>query len=996
MLKKIASWAGIASLLAGCVSTQRPVETVYDWRTLSGQPGGLGNMDGQGEMARFCQPCGVAFDAAGNVYVSDYYNYAIRKVSPDGAVTTLAGCIGEAGSNDGTGSAARFDRPLGLAVDGAGTVYVADSGSHLIRKVTAEGAVTTLAGSAGNAGYADGTGREARFRSPSDVAVDAAGNVYVADVYNHAIRKISPAGAVTTLAGKVELASGQPVGGAADGKGSAARFHCPRGVAVDGSGVVYVADTENATLRKVMPDGTVKTLVGSAGNAGYVNGTNGVARFSNPQGLALDAQGNIYVADTGNLVVRKVTVAGSVSTLTNGMVRFTSPRAVAADRAGNLAVADNDSQTITRIAAKGGFALLAGSPSRHGSADGACDAARFSRPCGIVADGQGRLTVTDNFNHTLRTVTPDGVVTTLAGRALSSGTADGTNGAARFFWPSGAARDGAGNVYVADAGNHTVRKVAADGTVSTVAGGAGVSGWTDGRCGTARFAWPSDVACDASGVLYVADRGNHVIRKITKTGDVTTLAGGAGKPGRADGVGGAARFSNPSGVAVDAVGNVYVADTGNHTVRKVIPNGEVTTLAGCAGIRGGADGVGVLARFNGPADVEADAAGNVYVADRDNHMVRRVTPSGRVTTLGGMPNAMSAADGLGTAARFAQPSGVTLDGAGVLYVADACNNRIAVGRPLEVEQRVRSRAGGARTAEVRQAGKPDAGAAAVTYVWEVFAGQPGTTGIDDGIGREARLAGPQGLAIDDAGVLYVADGRGNTIRKISSEGRVTTLRGAPGTFAAPIGIAVDRASSCYVTDSSNRLWKVSASGTTVKVTSVAARCTCMPGVAIDRTANLYFADFSACTIRKVTPAGEATVFAGRSGQEGSVDGRGSSACFNRPLALAADAAGNLMVAAGNRLRRVSPAGEVTTLAEGAPFGHLDGVACDSYGNAYVADRERHVIWRVTPRGAFVRLAGSELAMGGSGWLVTGLAVDHAGRVYVADSVRNCILRGTPQ
>jgi sugar lactone lactonase YvrE len=240
------------------------------------------------------------------------------------------------------------------------------------------------------------------------------------------------------------------------------------------------------------------------------------------------------------------------------------------------------------------------------------------------------------------------------------------------------------------------------------------------------------------------------------------------------------------------------------------------------------------------------------------------------------------------------------------------------------------------------------------YVWEVFAGQPGTPGIDDGVGREARLAGPQGLALDDAGALYVADGRGNAIRKISSEGRVTTLAGVPGTFASPIGIAVDRAATCYVTDGSNRLWKVSATGGAAKMAGAGGRGF-LPGVAVGLAGHLYVADYAACAIRKVTPAGEVSLFAGRPGQDENVDGVGASACFRNPQAVAADAAGNLFVAAGNRLRRVTPAGAVTTPAEGAPFGQLDGVACDAAGNAYVADRGRHVIWRVTPRGAFVRL-----------------------------------------
>ena len=985
-----------AALLVGCATQHVQTETVYDWSTLAGQPGGLGNVDGDGVAARFCQPCGVAFDAAGNVYVSDYYNYAIRKVTPAGTVTTLAGCVGEPGSNDGTGSSARFDRPLGLAADALGNLYVADSGNCVIRKVTPEGAVSTLAGNAGNAGSADGTGREARFRTPNDVAVDGAGNVYVADTYNHTIRKVTPSGSVTTLAGKVEMKSGQPVGGFADGKAGTAKFRTPRALAVDGAGNVYVADTDNALVRKITPAGTVKTMAGSVGITGYLNGTNSAARFSSPQSLAVDSAGNVFIADTGNQNIRKMTPAGAVTTVTNGLARFPSPRAVALDRSGNLAVADNDSQTISEIVAKGGLTVLAGSASNHGSTDGKGISAHFNRPCGLTVDRQKNVYVADNFNHVIRRVAPDGVVTTFAGKAWSTGSADGKGDAARFFWPSGMASDGRGNIYVADAGNHTIRKLTAEGAVMTLAGSAGNSGWADGMGGKVRFSWPSDVALDAAGNLYVADRSNHVIRKVTLAGEVTTLAGGAGVCGRADGVGGVARFNNPSGVAVDDVGNVYVADTGNQLLRKVTPSGEVTTLAGCAGIKGGSDGKGCLARFNGLSGAAVDHAGNVFVVDRDNHMVRRVTPGGVVTTLGGLPNMMSAVDGFGCEARFAQPSGVAIDDNGVLYVADACNNRIVAGVPYAVGRSVVAATTGKKDCKTDPVGASDSSEVSETYVWKVFAGQPGTPGRDDGKGQEARLSGPQGLAIDGKDTLFVVDGRDNAVRRIAKDGTVTTLGGTRGSFSAPIGIAVDTAEAFYVTDGAHALWRVSASGEVKRIAGQQAKFGFIAGVAVDSVGNAYVADYNACTIRKVTPAGDVTTVAGYARQDGTVDGVGSSARFTRPTALAIDSEGDLFVAAGKKIRRVTPKGVVTTLAPTASFGWLDGIAIDSGGNVYAADRERHAIWKVSPLGAVIKLGGSEMAMGGSGWLVTGMAVDRTGDVYVADSVRNCIMKGSPQ
>jgi len=984
----------LALFVAGCVTPPVETETVYLWHTLAGQPGGLGNVDGQGAEARFCQPCGVACDGAGNVYVADYYNYAIRKISRDGTVTTFAGSVGDSGNNDGIGNGARFDKPSGVAVDASGNVYVADSGNHAIRRVTPNGEVSTFAGLPGSSGYVDGKGSAARFRYPQDVAVDAAGNVYVADGYNHAIRKVKPDGTVTTLAGALPDKNGQPVAGSLDGKGAAARFRGPRGVACDAAGNLYVADTENAVVRKVSSDGTVRTLAGSAGKAGSADGLKAVARFAYPQGVAVDAAGNVYVADTWNRSVRKVAPSGAVHTLTNAVADFLSPRGLAVNAVGSLIVSDNERQTIYRLTAKGAAALLAGSASRHGSADGSGSAACFNRPCGIAVGSHGRLTVTDNFNHTVRTVTPEGVVTTLVGRALSSGSLDGTGAVARLSWPSGAAQDNKGNVYWADSGNHTIRKVSPDGVATTLAGSAGNSGSVDASGSKARFAWPADVAIDADGNLYVADRGNHTIRKVTAEGAVTTFAGAAGMAGRGDGVGGAARFNNPSGVAVDDVGNVYVADTGNHTIRKVVPGGEVTTLAGCAGIRGGVDGRGVFARFNGPADVAVDRAGNVYVADRDNHMIRRVSSAGVVTTLGGAPNAMSAADGLGGCARFAQPSGVTLGNDGCLYVADACNNRIAVGVPTVVEKRTVS----AEFARRGEAGKKAAAAVIreQPYAWDVFAGQPGAHGIDDGQGRGARLGGPQGMAIDGKGILYLADGRDNAIRKIAPDGVVSTLRRKHGAFAALVGIAVDASDNCYVTDSAHGLWKVGASGEAKRVADASVKFGFASGVAVDGQGNVYVADYNACTLRKVTPAGEASLFAGCAGQDGNVDGVGGQARFARPSAVAMGCDGVLFVAAGNKIRKVTGQGEVTTLAASATFGRLDGLAVDGDGNVYAADRELHAIWKVSRKGEIAKLGGSEQAMGGSGWMMTGLAVDRAGNVYVSDFTRNCIIKGTPQ
>jgi hypothetical protein len=673
-------------LLASAMAAYGQVQ--YAFTNFAGWPGGSGNVDGTGSAARFYAPTGVAVDRAGTVYVADRYNSTIRKITPAGEVTTLAGSAGQQGSADGTGSAARFYWPNGVAVDNSGTVYVADTSNFTIRKITPAGEVTTLAGSVGQSGSADGAGTAARFNAPCGVAVDSEGNVCVADRDNHMIRKITPAGEVTTVAG----APGQWGSGSADGAGSAARFSWPYGLAVDTSDNVYVADTANHTIRKITPAGEVTTLAGTAGYIGSDDGTGSAARFYYPSGVTVDSADNVYVADSESQTIRKITPAGEVTTLagsareigsddgTGSAARFYGPSGVAVDGGGNVYVADN--HTIRKITPAGVVTTLAGSPGKIGSADGTGSAAQFNFPAGVAVDGAGNVYVADVINHTIRKITPAGAVTTLAGRAGYSGSNDGTGLIeARFNNPQGVAVDSAGNVYVADTANSMIRKITPAGAVTTLAGSLRVCGGADGTGGAAQFCGPYGVSVDSGGNVYVADEQNATIRKMTPAGAVTTLAGSAGQFGNTDGIGSAARFDAPFDVAVDSSGNVYVAEGAfNRTIRKVTTTGVVTTLAGNAGQTGSNDGPGSAARFYGPLGVAVDGAGNVYVADTGNSAIRKITPAGEVTTLAGKAGQIGGVDGIGSAAQFSYPYGVAVDNAGNLYVADG--NRITKGTPL--------------------------------------------------------------------------------------------------------------------------------------------------------------------------------------------------------------------------------------------------------------------------------------------------------------------------
>ncbi len=322
---------------------------------------------------------------------------------------------------------------------------------------------------------------------------------------------------------------------------------------------------------------------------------------------------------------------------------------------------------------------FAGAAGNSGSADGSATTARFTSPAAVAVDGSGNVYVVESVNNTLRLITPLGDVSTLAGTAGVSGSTDSTNSAASFKTPSGVAVDSAGNIYIADYGNHTIRMVTSAGVVTTLAGLAGSAGSADGTGASARFSNPAGVAVDSSGNVYVADTANSTIRKITSGGVVTTLAGTAGSFGSTDGTGAAARFFLPFGVAVDSGGTVYVADTYNQTIRVVTAGGVVTTLAGMKGSPGSADGAGTAAQFRSPRSVAVDATGSLYVADYDNDVIRKLSSGGVVTTLAGMAGSKGSTDADGTSARFRGPSGIAVDIAGNIYIADSGNHTIRRG-----------------------------------------------------------------------------------------------------------------------------------------------------------------------------------------------------------------------------------------------------------------------------------------------------------------------------
>ena len=393
-----------------------------------------------------------------------------------------------------------------------------------------------------------------------------------------------------------------------------------------------MADSFYCTIRKVeIATGTVTTLAGSAGTWGLTDGTGAAVRFGYPSGITVFGS-KLYVVDSSNQVIRKVEIATG---------------------------------TVTTLAGAG----------PGGSTDGSGAAARFFFPSGIATDGTN-LYVADTGNHLIRKVEiATGAVTTLAGSADAAGSIDGTETAARFFHPSGITTDGT-NLYVGDTENHLIRKVViATGAVTTLVGGPGVAGSSDGTGASSRFFKPQGITTDGTN-LYVADTGNHLIRKVViATGEVATLAGSAGTWGSSDGSGVSAMFAHPQGITSDGT-NLYVADTDNHVIRKVvIATGAVTTMAGDASDRRGtADGTGAAASFYSTYGITTDGT-NLYVTDSGNGIgsIRKVViATGAVTTLAG-----GESEGNGASAKFYHPQGITTDGKR-LYVTNSANNTINI------------------------------------------------------------------------------------------------------------------------------------------------------------------------------------------------------------------------------------------------------------------------------------------------------------------------------
>ncbi len=595
--------------------------------------------------AQLSSPVGLAIDASGNVYIADSGNNRVRKVLTNGIIVTVAG-TGVSGYSGDNGPAvnAQLAGAQGVVLDSSGNLFVADSGNNRVRKVTPTGIISTVAGNGSAVFAGDGGQAVAGQLSASSIAIDALGNLFVGDPVNYRVREISAGGVITTIAG-----SGSAGYNGDGGAGQGAQISAVHGVAVDQEGNVYIADSGNSCIREISSGaGIISTVAGIGKNQFFGdNGTATSAALAFPLAVVLDSSNNIFIADTGNNRVRAVIASsGNIQTVAgNGVLSYSgdggpavsaqlsSPFGVALDTSGNLYIADTSSNVIRKVTANGTINTVAGNGTAGYTGDnGPVSGAEMSHPQGVAVDSSGNIYIADTGNYVVREVLVGTLefqtMITAAGSGSSVFSGDGAPATSAGLSAAAIAVDKAGDIFVADPANFRVREVLANGNIVTYAG-TGTQGFSgdNGLATSAQLSAVSGLALDSSGDLYIADTGNHCIRKVSAAGTITTVAGN-GKAGFSGDNGPAisAQLNAPAGVAVDVSGNLFISDTLNNRVRKVSVSGTITTIAGngSTGLTGDG-GVAPGASLSGPAALAMSKAGNIYVADTGNNAIRLLT-----------------------------------------------------------------------------------------------------------------------------------------------------------------------------------------------------------------------------------------------------------------------------------------------------------------------------------------------------------------------------------
>ncbi len=994
-------------------------------------------------------PAGLFLRGRDTLYIADTGQHRIRMVDSTGVITTLAGDgVASFLGDDGPSTAARLNTPAGLFGDADGNLYIADRGNSRIRKIDAAGTIQTVAGS-GVPSFTgdDGPATDARLNNPEAVFVDSSGTLFFSDRINHRIRRVDVSGTITTVAGTGTRAFAGDEGFAVE-----AALDNPRGLFVDAEGVLLIADSDNNRIRRVDADGIVTTSAGSGPTrlteAPFLG--DGLlaanADLNRPFGLYLDGGGSLFVADTDNQRVRKVDGAtGIASTI-----------------AGN-GEAGYEGDSLAAVATS------------------------LNAPGAVISDADGNVFVVDTDNHRIRKVDASGIITTVAGTGGAGFSGDSERATiARLNSPEHIFLDTSGNLYIADTGNNRVRKIdTKTGVISTLAGSGGIgavaAGFSgdDGPATDARLNAPSGLFVDGFGNVYIADEGNARVRKIDPFGTITSIVGagggfdGDGEPATD------ARLNGLRSIFLDAAGSLFIADQGNDRVRKVDASGIITTVAGTgsAGLSGDG-GPATEASLDGPSAVFVDTDGDLYIVDRENSRVRVVEGIAAATHLEvgtftfpteGVPPRLEGSwprnGAINIDPRALERDGITaifdkpIDMDAILaIVTGSLGNWTPSWKESETRLRLRPTGDVSFGTEYRvnlfQVADQEGNAAEdIVILFTTQASQevpegniataagdgtPGFAGEDEPA-SEARLFSPSDVFVDDEGNLFIADRDNHRVRKVDTEGNITTiagngLRGFSGeggsanaaSLDSPTGVFVDADGNVYIVDRDNgRIRKVSPDGTIQTVagngtrgfsgdgaSATDASLDGPAGIFVDAAGNIYIVDRRNKRIRKVdAETGSISTVAGN-GFGGFTDDGGSAtdAGLDDPTAVTVDSEGNLYIVDGGRVRKVDgETGQIDTVAGGAaadaPLGDggpatearltAQDVFVGDDGSLYIADSGR--IRHVGPDGTIETVAGTgelqgPIGDGGPAVVASmssaGIILDKLGNLFVADQANH--------
>lgn len=650
LLNHILTIAGdVAILLVACcglapADNNSAGKTAY---TISTAYGGGSNGDGGSAVeAILNQPEGIAVDINGNIYVADADDHRVRRVSPDGTIRTFAGTGTQGFSGDGgPAEAAQLNTPYGLCLDSKGNLYIADLSNARVRRVTPDGKISTVAGGGTVAAGGNGDGSpstQVKLSAPRNVATDANGTLYISDFSGHRILRVAADGTIATVAG-----AGSPGFSGDGGSALLAKIAYPAGLAVDSKGAVYFADSGNKRVRRVYKD-----------NISTVTAANGVLpAFQVPTGVAIDASGNLFVQDGSKLTTR-ISATGQMSTLEIG------GRDIFIDVWDRLYTTSG----FSALRYMGGTnVVVAGAGTQFFAGDGGLvSGARFNAPLGLFRDSTGNLYIADSGNNRIRRIDTHGMLSTFAGTsAAASKSLDPA--AVPLIGPSSVVMNSRGEYFIAESGGNRVRRIGLDGTLTTIAGGeeAGYKG--DGWYGIyAALNRPSALAVDKNDNLYIADTGNNRIRMVKPVGTIYTVAGGGATDAPDGTMASESQLSEPGGVAADSKGNVYISDTKNNRIRVIDADGRIRTVADANS-----------AGLSRPAQLRVAVTGELIVSDTGNNRIARVTADGKAEKIAGSAKrGFDGDNGPATNAALQGPADILLEGDGSILFADSGNGRI--------------------------------------------------------------------------------------------------------------------------------------------------------------------------------------------------------------------------------------------------------------------------------------------------------------------------------